>query len=137
MDWPPSFGKLTINALAAAHRVLIPCIPDYVSVQGLARLAQTIDQVRISKLNPGLQIAGVLMTRVRANTKLHQDWVATVRDSFCAAHHCPLLGVIPETIRVGEAGGAGIAITRYPDSNEVRAAYQAVAAQLWGGSAGA
>ncbi len=132
IDCPPSFGKLTINALAAADRVLIPCIPDYVSVQGLKRLAETITQVRESRVNRNLRYAGVFMTRVNPRTRLHQDWIASVRDGFCHAQRCPFLGVVPETIRVAEAGGAGTAITRHPDGNGAKAAYEAIADHLWG-----
>lgn len=134
IDCPPSFGKLTINALAAADRVLIPCIPDFVSVQGLKRLGETITQIRQSRVNPALRYAGLFMTRVDSRTHLHQEWTASVRDGFCRAQRCPFLGVVPETIRVAEAGGAGVAITRYPNGSGAKAAaaYEALADQLWG-----
>ena len=62
LDCPPSFGLLTINALTAATRVVIPCVPDYVSVQGLGRLWDTIRLVQ-TRINPALQVAGVLADR--------------------------------------------------------------------------
>src|SRR5690349_21255948 len=61
LDCPPSLGWLTLNALAAADQVLIPCVPDYLSARGLAGLHDTIELVQ-AQLNPVLEVAGVLLT---------------------------------------------------------------------------
>lgn len=131
IDCPPSFGLLTINALTAATRVVIPCVPDYVSVRGLGQLWDTIRVIQ-ARVNPALQVAGVLVTRIHAQTLHHRENTETIA-AFCEAHHIPLLGSIPNTIKVADASGAGEAVTRYSDANGAGTAYRAVADLLFQG----
>jgi chromosome partitioning protein len=67
LDCPPSLGPLTVNALAAAHRVLVPVQAEYYALEGLSQLMQSIDLIR-RRLNPSLGIGGVLLTMVDART---------------------------------------------------------------------
>src|SRR5204863_8652772 len=78
LDCPPSFGPLTVNALAAADRVLIPVQAEYYALEGLTQLVQSIDLVK-GRLNPRLAVAGVLLTMVDGRTRLAADVEAEVR----------------------------------------------------------
>lgn len=131
IDCPPSFGLLTINALTAATRVVIPCVPDYVSVRGLGQLWDTI-QVIQARINPALTVAGVVITRMQQNTLHHKENAAIIA-AFCEARNIPLLGTVANTIKVADASGAGEAVTRYSDANGAGAAYRTVADHLFQG----
>ena len=72
LDCPPSLGPLTINALAAADRVLVPVQAEYYALEGLAQLVRSVDLVR-ARLNPRLAIGGVLLTMVDGRTRLAAD----------------------------------------------------------------
>src|SRR5262249_50959112 len=69
VDCPPSLGPLTVNALAAADRVLVPVQAEYYAMEGLAQLLRTISVLR-ARLNPGLAVAGVVLTMVDGRTAL-------------------------------------------------------------------
>ncbi|MBN1943247.1 MAG: ParA family protein [Phycisphaerae bacterium] len=84
IDCPPALGLLTINALAAADEVLIPLQPHFLAMQGLARLLDTIQQVR-DHLNPRLRLGGVVLCMYESVTKLGRDIVDEVRDFLAAA----------------------------------------------------
>ena len=84
LDCPPSLGPLTVNALAAADRVLVPVQAEYYALEGLSQLMQSIDLIR-RRLNPSLGIGGVLLTMVDARTRLAADVEAEVRKHFGAA----------------------------------------------------
>ncbi len=81
LDCPPSLGPLTVNALAAADRVLVPVQAEYYALEGLSQLIRSLDLVR-ARLNPQLELAGVLLTMVDGRTKLSADVVAEVRKHF-------------------------------------------------------
>ena len=81
LDCPPSLGPLTVNALAAADRVLVPVQAEYYALEGLTQLMQSIDLIR-RRLNPSLGIGGVLLTMVDARTRLAQDVEAEVRQAL-------------------------------------------------------
>src|SRR5207244_7192187 len=72
LDCPPSLGPLTVNALAAADRVLVPVQAEYYALEGLSQLLRSVDLVR-ARLNPRLSVAGVLLTMVDARTRLSAD----------------------------------------------------------------
>ena len=78
LDCPPSLGPLTVNALAAADRVLVPVQAEYYALEGLAQLVGSVELVR-SRLNPKLALAGVLLTMVDRRTRLAADVAAEVR----------------------------------------------------------
>src|SRR5207247_832945 len=77
LDCPPSLGPLTVNALAAADRVVVPVQTEYYALEGLAQLMQSINMIR-TRLNPKLAIAGVLLTMVDTRTRLSADVEAEV-----------------------------------------------------------
>jgi chromosome partitioning protein len=103
LDCPPSLGPLTVNALVAADRVIVPVQTEYFALEGLAGLLDTLALVQ-RELNPRLTVAGMLLTMHDARTKLGQDVAAEVR------RHFPSLvfdTVIPRNVRLGEAPGFG------------------------------
>jgi chromosome partitioning protein len=103
LDCPPSLGPLTVNALVAADRVIVPVQAEYFALEGLAGLLDTLALVR-RELNPRLTIAGMLLTMHDGRTRLAQDVEREVREHF------PELvfdTVIPRNVRIGEAPSFG------------------------------
>ena len=103
LDCPPSLGPLTVNALVAADRVIVPVQTEYFALEGLAGLLDTLGLIK-RELNPRLTVAGMLLTMHDARTKLAQDVEAEVR------RHFPALvfdTVIPRNVRLGEAPSFG------------------------------
>ncbi len=103
LDCPPSLGPLTVNALVAADRVIVPVQAEYFALEGLAGLLDTLDLIQ-RELNPRLTIAGMLLTMHDSRTRLAQDVEREVREHF------PQLvfeTVIPRNVRVGEAPSFG------------------------------
>jgi chromosome partitioning protein len=103
LDCPPSLGPLTVNALVAADRVIVPVQSEYFALEGLAGLLDTLSLVQ-KELNPRLTVAGMLLTMHDGRTKLAQDVEREVREHF------PELvfdTVIPRNVRVGEAPSFG------------------------------
>ncbi len=103
LDCPPSLGPLTVNALVAAERVIVPVQAEYFALEGLASLLDTLALVQ-RELNPRLTVAGMLITMSDSRTRLAQDVEREVRQHF------PDLvfdTVIPRNVRIGEAPGFG------------------------------
>ena len=103
LDCPPSLGPLTVNALVAADRVIVPVQTEYFALEGLAGLLDTLSLIQ-RELNPRLTVAGMLLTMHDARTKLAQDVEVEVRKHF------PTLvfdTVIPRNVRLGEAPSFG------------------------------
>ena len=78
IDCPPSLGLLTVNALCAAHRVLVPLQCEFYALEGLSQLLRTIETVRAG-LNPQLAIQGVVLTMYDSRNKLFQEMFAFLR----------------------------------------------------------
>ncbi len=85
LDCPPSLGPLTVNALAAADRVLVPVQAEYYALEGLTQLLESVELIR-RRLNPRLGIGGVLLTMVDGRTRLAADVEAEVRRHFADAY---------------------------------------------------
>jgi len=103
LDCPPSLGPLTVNALVAADRVIVPVQAEYFALEGLAGLLDTLALIQ-RELNPRLTVAGMLLTMYDGRTKLAQDVEREVREHF------PELvfdTVIPRNVRLGEAPSFG------------------------------
>jgi chromosome partitioning protein len=103
LDCPPSLGPLTVNALVAADRVIVPVQAEYFALEGLAGLLDTLSLIQ-RELNPRLTVAGMLLTMHDGRTRLAQDVEREVR-----AHFPELVfdTVIPRNVRVGEAPSFG------------------------------
>ena len=109
VDCPPSLGLLTLNALTAADAVLIPVQCEYLALEGISQLMDTIERVR-QALNPALEIAGVVMTMYDERTNLSRQVVDEVRGVFGDRVYQT---VVPRNIRLGEAPSHGKPIFLY------------------------
>ena len=126
LDCPPSLGPLTVNALAAANRVVVPVQTEYYALEGLAQLVQSINLIK-ARLNPTLTIAGVLLTMADGRTRLSAEVEAEVRK-----HFGPLVfdAVVPRSVRVAEAPSHGLPVTHYDRRSRGAEAYWKVAMEL-------
>ena len=109
LDCPPSLGPLTVNALVAADRVIVPVQAEYFALEGLAGLLDTLSLVQ-RELNPRLTVAGMLLTMHDGRTRLAQDVEAEIRQHF---PELVFQTVIPRNVRVGEAPSFGQPVIHY------------------------
>jgi chromosome partitioning protein len=109
LDCPPSLGPLTVNALVAADRVIVPVQAEYFALEGLAGLLDTLALIQ-RELNPRLTVAGMLLTMHDGRTRLAQDVEREVREHFPALVFDT---VIPRNVRVGEAPSFGQPVIHY------------------------
>jgi len=132
IDCPPSLGLLTVNALVAAQGVIVPVQCEYLALEGLTRLMQTIGLVRKS-LNPRLVVRGLLMTMFDGRARLSQQVVDEVRRHFSDR---VFQTVVPRSVRLSEAPSYGEPILSYAPSSPGGAAYAALAEELLAGDNG-
>ena len=126
LDCPPSLGPLTVNALVAADKVIVPVQTEYFALEGLAGLLDTLELVK-QELNPRLTIGGMLLTLHDGRTRLAQDVEREVRKHF------PELvfdTVIPRNVRVGEAPSYGLPVTRHAPQSSGSVAYLKLAKEV-------
>ncbi len=109
LDCPPSLGPLTVNALVAADRVIVPVQTEYFALEGLAGLLDTLGLIQ-RELNPRLTVAGMLLTMHDARTKLAQDVEREVRTHF---PELVFETVIPRNVRLGEAPSFGLPVIHH------------------------
>jgi len=109
IDCPPSLNLLTLNAMVAAHAVLVPVQCEFFALEGISQLKQTIDQIKAT-LNPGLEIQGVVLTMHDARTSLSKEVATEVRAFFGAKVYETM---IPRNVRVAEAPSHGKPILLY------------------------
>jgi chromosome partitioning protein len=126
LDCPPSLGPLTVNALAAADRVIVPVQAEYYALEGLAQLVQSINLIK-TRLNPRLEIAGVLLTMADGRTRLSAEVEAEVRRHF---GELVFAAVVPRSVRVAEAPSHGLPVTHYDRRSRGAEAYWKVAMEL-------
>jgi len=127
VDSPPSLGILTLNALVAADNgAIIPVQCEYLALEGLSQLIQTIGRVRAS-FNPKLEIRGVVMTMYDGRTNLGAQVIDEVRSHFPGK---VFASVIPRSIRLAEAPSHGIPISVYAPSSAAAVAYQKLAEDI-------
>jgi chromosome partitioning protein len=103
LDCPPSLGPLSVNALVAADRVIVPVQAEYLALEGLAQFLDTLALIQ-RELNPNLKVAGMLLTMFDSRTRLAQDVERELRDHFPTL---VLRTVIPRNVRIGEAPSYG------------------------------
>ncbi|MGD9696707.1 MAG: ParA family protein [Thermoleophilia bacterium] len=109
LDCPPSLDLLTINALAAADRLIVPVQCEYYALEGLSRLMETVAAVQ-AHVNPGLRVTGMLMTMHDSRTRVSGEVIGEVR------RHFPDLAfrtVVPRNVRLAEAPSYGEPVIRY------------------------
>ena len=127
IDSPPSLGILTLNALVAAKDgAIIPVQCEYLALEGLSQLTQTIGRVRAS-FHPHLEIRGVVMTMFDGRTNLGNQVIDEVRRHFPGR---VFASVIPRSIRLAEAPSHGIPISVYAPSSIGALAYQELAEEI-------
>jgi chromosome partitioning protein len=126
LDCPPSLGPLTVNALAAADRVLVPVQAEYYALEGLSEILRSVELVR-TRLNPRLALGGVLLTMVDRRTRLAADVVAEVRRHLGER---VFRTSVPRSVRVAEAPSHGLPLTVYDPDSPAAEAYWKVAGEL-------
>jgi chromosome partitioning protein len=126
LDCPPSLGPLTVNALAAADRVLVPVQAEYYALEGLSQLLHSVELVR-RRLNPRLAIAGVLLTMVDRRTRLAADVEAEVRRHL---GNLVFETAVPRSVRVAEAPSHGLPVIAHDRLSTGAEAYWKVAMEL-------
>lgn len=127
IDCPPSLGLLTVNGLVAAKDgVLVPVQCEYLALEGLGQLIQTIGRVQ-SLLFPDLKVRGVILTMYDPRTNLSHDVVKEVNKHFPGQ---VFRSVVPRSIRLAEAPSYGLPISAYAPTSVGAAAYEALAKEL-------
>ncbi|HEX3517880.1 MAG TPA: ParA family protein [Solirubrobacteraceae bacterium] len=126
LDCPPSLGPLTVCALAAADRVIVPVQTEYFALEGLAGLLETLALVQ-RELNPRLTVAGMLLTMHDSRTRLGQDVEREVRSHF---PDLVFNTVIPRNVRVGEAPSYGLPVTHHDPHSAGAEAYFELAKEV-------
>jgi chromosome partitioning protein len=127
IDCPPSLGLLTLNGLIAAQDgLIIPVQCEYLALEGLGQLVQTINRVR-SSLFTGLQIRGVVLTMFDSRTRLANDVVTEVRRVFPDQ---VFKSIIPRSIRLAEAPSYGLPISIYAPDTYAAHAYSTLALEV-------
>ena len=126
VDCPPSLNMLTVNALVAAHGVLIPMQCEYYALEGLSALVSTIEQIR-STVNPELQIEGLLRTMYDPRNNLATDVSAQLTEHFGDRVYRT---VIPRNIRLAEAPSHGMPVLLYDKTSRGALAYLALAGEI-------
>jgi chromosome partitioning protein len=126
IDCPPSLHLLTLNALTAAHGVLIPMQCEYFALEGLSSLVDTIKAVR-KRLNPGLEIEGLLRTMYDVRNNLSNDVSAQLHKHFGEKL---LRSIIPRNIRLAEAPSHGKPINLYDRESRGAIAYLGLAGEM-------
>ncbi len=126
IDCPPSLGLLTVNALAAAHSVLIPIQCEYFAMEGLTELTRTLTRAR-SSLNTSLDIEGILLTMLDERTLLTRQVTSEIREFFGDK---VFKTVIPRNVRLGEAPSFGKPILLYDIRSRGAEAYLDLAREV-------
>jgi chromosome partitioning protein len=128
LDCPPSLDLLTVNALAAAERLIVPVQCEFYALEGLTRLLETVTAVQ-GALNPRLRVAGMLMTMHDPRTRVSGEVISEVRRHF---GDLAFRTVIPRNVRLAEAPSHGEPIIRYDPASSGAAAYAEAAKEVAG-----
>jgi chromosome partitioning protein len=126
IDCPPSLGLLTVNALTASHSIVIPIQSEFLALEGVGQLLQTVDLVK-RHLNPSLDVLGVLMTMYDGRTRLSGHVVQEVRKYFSERVFDT---IVPRSVRLAEAPSYGQAIVEYDPASRGSDAYEAFATEF-------
>ena len=126
LDCPPSLGPLTVNALVAADKVIVPVQTEYFALEGLAQLLDTLSLIR-REMNPRLTVAGLILTMHDSRTRLARDVEREVREHF---PELVFETVIPRNVRLGEAPSFGTPAIRHAPTSAGSAAYMRLAKEV-------
>ncbi|MHB0775029.1 ParA family protein [Halomonas sp. WWR20] len=126
IDCPPSLNMLTVNALTAAHGVLIPLQCEFYALEGLSALLDTVDQIQ-SSVNPELAVYGIVRTMYDSRNSLTRDVSKQLSDYF---GDTLLKTTIPRNVRVAEAPSHGLPVTKYARLSRGSQAHRVLAKEL-------
>lgn len=126
IDCPPSLGLLTVNSLVAADSLLIPIQCEFYALEGLSKLLESMRMVK-GRLNPGLEVFGVVMTMYDVRTTLSRQVVDDVREFF---GNKVFQSVIPRNVKLSEAPSHGLPVNRYAPTSKGALAYAALAQEV-------
>ena len=128
LDCPPSLGPISVNALTAADRVIVPVQAEYLALEGLVQFLETLGLIR-RELNPRLEVSGLLITMHDDRTRLAQDVEDELRRHF---GEMVFETVIPRNVRVAESPSYGLPVTEHAPSSRGAVAYRALSKELAG-----
>jgi chromosome partitioning protein len=126
LDCPPSLGPVTVNALVAADRVIVPVQAEYLALEGLVQFMDTLALIR-RELNPMLVLTGVVITMADERTRLSQDVERELRQHF---PDLVFRTVIPRSVRVAEAPSFGVPVVTHSPHSPGSAAYRELAQEV-------
>ena len=126
LDCPPSLGPISVNALTAADRVIVPVQAEYLALEGLVQFLETLSLIR-RELNPSLMLSGVLITMHDERTRLAQDVERELRSHF---PEMVFETVIPRSVRVAEAPSYGAPVVTHAPSSRGSDAYRRLADEV-------
>src|SRR5215204_1234067 len=126
LDCPPSLGPVTVNALVAADRVIVPVQAEYLALEGLVQFIDTLNLIR-RELNPGLVVSGLLITMADERTRLAHDVEHELREHF---PELVFQTVIPRSVRVAEAPSHGEPLLQHAPNSPGSDAYRELAREV-------
>lgn len=126
IDCPPSLNILTINALTAADTVLVPIQCEYYALEGLSQILQTVEMVK-KRLNPDLELEGVVFTMYDARTNLSLEVVENVKKHL---NETIYKTIIPRNVRLAEAPSHGMSINLYDSRSSGAESYRMLASEV-------
>ena len=126
IDCPPSLGLLTVNSLVAANKLIIPIQTEFYALEGVTKLLESMKRVK-NRLNPMLDIYGILLTMYDGRTTLSRQVAAEVRNYF---DRQVFETIIPRTVKLSEAPSYGIPITQYDPQGKGAIAYTNLAKEV-------
>jgi chromosome partitioning protein len=126
IDCPPSLGPVTVNALAAADRVIVPVQAEYLALEGLVQFLDTLTLIR-RELNPPLELSGLIITMHDERTRLSIDVEREMRDHF---GELVFETVIPRSVKLAESPSYGEPVTAHAPASRGAQAYGALAAEI-------
>ena len=127
IDCPPSLGMLSMNAMAAADYLLIALQCEYLAMEGLGQILSVLNQLKEAKVNPDLELGGIMMTMFDVRTNLSRQVVSDVRQHF---GRDVFSTIIPRSIRLGEAPSFGQTIFQYDPLSPGATAYQELTTEI-------
>ena len=126
IDCPPSLGLLTVNALVASDKLIIPIQCEFYALEGVTKLLDSMKRVK-SRLNPSLDIFGILLTMYDGRTMLARQVAKEVRSFFGKQ---VFETIIPRTVKLSEAPSYGLPITEYDPHGRGAESYTALAKEV-------
>jgi chromosome partitioning protein len=126
IDCPPSLSLLTVNAMVAAHSVLVPLQSEFYALEGLSQLLLTVRDIR-QTANPDLRIEGVVLTMYDARNNLSKQVEADARDNL---GEVVFKTIIPRNVRISEAPSYALPVLEYDSASKGSRAYRALASEM-------